>query len=76
MVVRPFFLLTAALVLGGCSARISPQQGASGASSAIPKAAQNPQFLGSDPLPRASLGATPRRPRAPAPSENELDDSL
>jgi hypothetical protein len=76
VVVRPFFLLTAALVLGGCSARISPQQGASGVSSAIPKAAQNPQFLGSEPLPRASLGAIHQRPRAPAPSENEPDEGL
>lgn len=52
----------------GCGTRISSAEGAAGvASAAIAPAAVNPQFSGSDPLPRLSLDG-PIKPRAPSPT--------
>ncbi len=69
MVVKIRVLLGLGCALGlGCGTRISSTEGAASvASAAIAPAAVNPQFSGSDPLPRLSLDG-PIRPRAPSPT--------
>lgn len=66
MVVSRRVLRLAALfaaLLPGCGVRLSGSGAPAGATSAtLAPAAVNPQFLGSDPLPRVSLDG-PRRPR-------------
>jgi hypothetical protein len=66
VVVKIRVLLGLGCALGlGCGTRISSTEGAASvASAAIAPAAVNPQFSGSDPLPRLSLDG-PIRPRAP-----------
>ncbi len=63
MVVSRGVLLLAAALLVGCGVRLSGSGAPAGATSAtLAPAAVNPQFIGSDPLPRDALDG-PRRPR-------------